>query len=235
MKLRNRLPSLLKNKESRNKVYAFYQRHQEKIVDIVLFGSTVRGKEKPSDIDILIIYKEREDLTLNHELKKILGTGFQITSRTYKNLFDRAFLARESFIFEGYSLLYDTLLSEGLGLRAYILFKYVITEFPKSKSMRFYYALYGRSNDTEGVLQKYHSIKFSDTILLTPLEYSEPMKDFLAHWEIPFMQLPILFPMRMEAVIQKYPAERNTVKFGVLHGKKLTPFKRQKDIAGRGW
>ncbi|MEK6872286.1 MAG: nucleotidyltransferase domain-containing protein, partial [Nanoarchaeota archaeon] len=47
---------------------------EKEIIDIIIFGSFVRGKEKPKDIDIIINYTDRFNTRIetNHSLKKKL-------------------------------------------------------------------------------------------------------------------------------------------------------------------
>ena len=49
------LKKLLKNAVFKSEIRKFFRKNESEIVDIILFGSIVKGKEKPRDIDILII------------------------------------------------------------------------------------------------------------------------------------------------------------------------------------
>ena len=57
-KLKNSIKKLIKNKDN--------------LIDIVVFGSLVRGKYKPNDIDILILFKNNVDKDLEYEIRKQL-------------------------------------------------------------------------------------------------------------------------------------------------------------------
>ena len=72
----------------------------------------------------------------------------------------------------------------------------------KSKRMQFYYSLYGRTQK-KGILKKYNCYKFSDTIILSPIGSSEMIKEFLQKWDIPFLEFPILIPLKIEQYILK--------------------------------
>ena len=69
--------------------------------------------------------------------------------------------------------------------------------FSKSDRMRFYYSLYGRTKDQKGILKELNATKFSDSIILCPIESSEAMKDFFDTWEIAFERFPVLIPTRV--------------------------------------
>lgn len=197
------LRELLKNTKFRYEVKNFFKKNRQDILDIILFGSSVKGKEKPQDIDILILYKDKKYIDLSYELKKKVGKiGYkvEITDKSYKELFEDSFRAREAVLSEGYSLVYSKFLSEGLGYMNLTLFKYELKGFNKSERMRFYYSLYGR-NSQKGMLKELNAIKFSETILLCPIETVERMKEYLNGWKINFIEFPIIIPNRLKAVL----------------------------------
>jgi len=197
------LTKLLKNTKFRTSVKEFFNKNKGELLDIVLFGSSMRGKDKPKDIDILILYKNNKDIDLSYEFRKEIekiGFNVEVTDKTYKDLFNSSFKAREAFLGEGYSLVYDTFLSKGLGYMNLVLFKYNLKGFNKSKRMRFYYSLYGR-NGRKGVLNDFSVIKFSDSVLLCPVQNSENIKEYLQNWGIDFIEFSLLIPDRLRSVL----------------------------------
>lgn len=196
---------LLKNTRFVSEVKRFYEGNQSKIIDIILFGSSVRGKENPSDVDILIVYKDKEDLDLDYELKKGLnnaGINAQITSKKYIDLSKPSFQAREAVLSEGYSLINNVFISRGLGYSNMRLFRYELKTLDKSGRMRFYYALYGR-NGSEGILKALGGFKFAETIILCPIENSEQMKEFLERWGINHLEVPVLIPSNILEALKR--------------------------------
>lgn len=193
------LKKLLKTTAFKSEVRKFFRKYEEDIIDIVLFGSTVRGKEKPGDIDILVIYKKRKNLELTYQLKRRLRRfhkDIRITSKTYKELFSPVFKAREAILSEGYSLIYNTFIAKGLGYNQFTLFRYNLKGLNKSERMRFYYSLYGREKKDKGMLDELNAVKFSDTILLCPVEHTEKMKEYLDNWKMEYIEFPIIIPSR---------------------------------------
>ena len=115
----------------------------------------MREKDNPEDIDILIIFIDRKDYDISYELRKILekqGFSIEITDKTYQEIFKQDFKAREALLSEGYSIINETFLSSGLGYNTFVLFKYDLGDMNKSQRMRFYYSLYGRTKEDEGIL-----------------------------------------------------------------------------------
>ncbi len=192
------LKNLLKNSIFRQIIKKFYKENKE-IVDIVLFGSTVRGKESPRDIDLMVIFNKKIDDSLVEKLNKELINvmpKIEITSVTYRELFSPKFLAREAYLTEGYSLINKKYIFSGLGFETYEIFKYNVKNLSKSRLMSFYYALYGRNNN-KGMLEKLNGIKFSNEVILSPIENSEEFKEFLDSWNIKYFRFPAIIPSRI--------------------------------------
>jgi len=198
------LKELLKNTKFLSDIRTFYSKNEKEVIDIILFGSVIKGKSKPSDIDLLIIYKSKDNIDLNYQLKKQLEKyklNMQITSKIYPDIFKTNFKARESILSEGYSLVNNISISEGLGYSNLKLFKYELKNLNKSERMRFYYALYGRNN-AEGVLKDLNAKKFSDTIILCPIANSENMTEFFNSWKLVYLEMPVLIPIRMSDIFK---------------------------------
>ena len=200
------LKELLKNTKLKSDIKKFFNKNRQIILDIIIFGSFVKGKEKPNDLDILILYKDKKDFDKGHELKKVLeGKGYNvdITNKNYSELFNESFKAKEGILSEGFSVINDKSLSEGFGYISFILFKYELKGFSASNRIRFYYSLYGRKKDEDGILKELDALKFSDTILLCPVKNAEKMKDYFSSWKIKYIEFPIMIPIRLKEFIQK--------------------------------
>lgn len=189
-------------KHIKNKLQAFLG-----VEDIFLFGSFVRGKVAPRDIDVLVLFVEKVDKHVELEIRNILlpfYPSLSIVSKTKKTALDPAFDARESILFEGKSLFTGKSFAERYGFSCFGLFRYDIHTLTALQKTKFYYALQGRLG-AKGMLDALRSFKFSDMVILTPLEKIEPMKDFLDSWKIPYQYIPVLLPQRMSSlrILQK--------------------------------
>ena len=191
------LESLKKTLES--EAQKIYKKNKSQIIDIILFGSIIKGKEKPKDVDIIIIFKDKNNLDISYELRKSLEKNIKIpievNSKIYSELFETNFQAREAILVEGYSLLNKINLADGFGFKSMAMFMYKLINKTKSERMRFYYSLYGRN--TEGILKKLKAIKYTDTIILVPIENKETMKEYLNNWNIEFKETSLLLPVRL--------------------------------------
>lgn len=193
------LKELLKNREFLKIINKSLKKQE--IIDILLIGSAVRGKENPNDIDLIVIYieKTKDIIELNYALKKDLSRiskDFEIIGKRYSELFKPVFIAREAILSESYSFRTKKPFSEGLGYANFVLFRYSLKKMSKSKKMQFYYALHGRGK-REGILKKSNGYKFSEGIILCPVENSEFLKEFFEKWHLKYLDFPALIPNRI--------------------------------------
>ena len=192
------LKELSRNTKLISRINGLMKDYKDEVLDIVLFGSSAKGKDKPGDLDLLIIYKSKVNSELNYKIKKeleILGFEIDLTAKTYNDLFESSFIARESYLSEGYSIIQKKFIAQGFGYKPMVIFKYDIKNFNKSQRMRFYYSLYGRNS--EGMLKKLKLYKFSERIIISPVEESERVKDYLNSWKMPYAEIPVLLPLRI--------------------------------------
>jgi len=191
------LKELLKNREFCRIISNFLE--NEKVIDVILAGSALKGKEEPEDIDIFVIYhNSRNTLELDYKLRKKLekiDKRVRISGKKYEDLFRPEFVAREA-ILQGYSFKAKKMFSEGFGYKNFVLFKYSLGEMSKSKRMQFYYALHGRGRE-EGLLKKNKCYKFSDSVILCLIENSEIIKEFFEKWKIECLSFPVMIPERV--------------------------------------
>jgi predicted nucleotidyltransferase len=190
------LKKLWKNIRLNKIINKFYTDNKEEIVDIVAFGSTVRGRIKPNDLDILCIFKNKIDDDLLYDLdKKIkkININSEIIGKKYKNLFSSEFLPREDILSDGYSFILKKRLFEAFGYRSFMLFKYSLVGKTQSDRVRFHYVLEGR-NDSIGILKKLKAIKFTNSVVLVNVGLSEQFELFLNDWNIEYKKTRILIP-----------------------------------------
>jgi predicted nucleotidyltransferase len=199
------LGRLLKNKKFNCKIRYFYKQHKNEVLDIILFGSTVKGKKKPEDIDILLLFKDKENLDAEYKLRRMLQeeeiigvkSKVQITTKTYASFISRNFKAKEGILAEGYSLIHKESIAKMFGYINFILFRFTLKGFTQSRRMQFHYSLHGRKNEG-GMMKELKLIRFADGVLLSPVVFAEKTKEYLKYWKIEFDENPMLIPERMK-------------------------------------
>lgn len=170
-----------------------------KMADIILFGSSARGKENPRDWDILVLFEKEIDKTAEYSVRKELEedyTNISIISKTEKSILEESFDAREGILFEGKSLVSGKRFAQRYGFLSFGAFKYNFEGWSKLKKTKFYYALNGRGKEN-GIARQLDCVKLSDSLILAPLEKIEKFKEFLDGWKINYHYIPLLLPTRL--------------------------------------
>ncbi len=175
---------------------AFYEKHKTVVKDVVLFGSLVRGKDAPGDIDVLIVFLDKVNKELEYEFKQQCPEKVSIISKTASSIYEESFSARESVLFEGYSLVRKRFIASEWGFSSLGLFIYQTRKLANTAKTKFYYALNGRS-DSKGISDSLEAIKLSDNILAVPLEKIELAKAFFEYWSVDHTLVQSLLPSRL--------------------------------------
>lgn len=179
-----------------NKLRIFLNTNRNELLDIILFGSTVKGKEKPKDTDIILIFRNKENEEVAHNLRKTIAQhNPDITTKTYKNLYDN-FTAKESILKEGYSIQYNAFIAEKAGYKSMILIKYNLKNKTKNEKNKFYFSLTGR-NGNKGMTQIIHIKKFTNNTILCNIEKIEETREYLKTQKIEYEEIPIIIPKRI--------------------------------------
>src|SRR3990167_1340567 len=119
--LKSSLKSMDWKKKLIREAMGFYKENRKKVFDIVLYGSSVRGKGKPRDIDIMLILKNvdrKEYYDIPYMFRKeIEGKEIKVDVKGMflEELFSPELLARQGLIIEGYSLIKKEYLGKMLG------------------------------------------------------------------------------------------------------------------------
>ncbi|MBS3143081.1 nucleotidyltransferase domain-containing protein [Candidatus Woesearchaeota archaeon] len=193
------MPSLLTTLHKAAK--AVYNEYKDKIEDIILLGSFMKGKEDPEDIDVLIIFKEQVDKPVESALKKALHlNNLDLNSITLQELEGDGFIAKEGVYLEGFSLLRNAPVSSRLGFYSVAFLCYNLSSLKGSARVRFYYALQGRGV-APGFLKTLQAARYSDNIILCAYGEIEKLKSFFEQWKIPYVTTPALIPKRLKQVL----------------------------------
>ena len=167
-----------------------------KLIDIVLFGSSVRGKIEPRDIDIVLISHERDikkNLEVLQEFRNIIKEKFPKEDTKIINIeefFKNDLLARQGILIEGISLIQDKPLSNIMGFGGYSLFSYSLKNLNNTEKTKFTYSLIGRNK--EGIVKKLKGVQLGKGAIMIPIENSEVFKEFLEKWKIRYIIKKIL-------------------------------------------
>ncbi|MFH0701368.1 MAG: nucleotidyltransferase domain-containing protein [Candidatus Woesearchaeota archaeon] len=166
-------------------------RWKEELIDILIFGSAVKGKLAPHDIDICLIFKDKPNLKLVREVESLLGEKYHINFLNAENFFQEVHSLSKTIFFEGASILTGKKLSEAYGLMPKLLYAYDLSPEAPSKKVRFVYLLRGR-NGSEGLVKKFSGEFVSNSAFLIPLEKDKEMQEVLEQWKIKYTRRKLM-------------------------------------------
>ncbi|MBI4155537.1 nucleotidyltransferase domain-containing protein [Candidatus Woesearchaeota archaeon] len=177
----------------------FFNKHKEEISDIIVFGSLLRGKTQPQDIDIMLIFKKKVDKNVEFNLRYLLekiDKRISISSVSLDNLKKASFVAREGYLFEGFSLINQDFIANQYGFSSFSLFLTTTKDMSNSERVKYYYALNGR-RASEGIIKKLNFIRIANDAFIIPLDSIEKAKDFFEFWKLKYQYIPIIMPSRL--------------------------------------
>ena len=170
-----------------------FAKRRKDIFDIVVYGSSARGKSKPRDIDIVLIFFDKKKLEervnvaqeLKEELRKDLeNENLDVKQMNLVDFFDENFLARQGILLEGISLIDKTQLSQRLGFKGYALFSYNLRDMNHNEKTKFEYALNGRNS--QGILEISEGEALGRGCFLIPIKNASKFEDFLKTWKVDY-------------------------------------------------
>jgi len=165
------------------------------IFDIVVYGSTVKGKNKPNDLDLLIIFKtgslkERLDKIQLIKRKIKLNINLDIKGILWEELFQEGFFARAGIIREGISLFNSKPFAEKMGFKGNSLFIYNLKNKNHTEKVKFNYILSGRGGP--GMVKKLSGQHLTSGMIIIPVKNSLEFEEILKMHQINYSKKNIL-------------------------------------------
>lgn len=192
------LENLLKSQELTQTVKEI-KKGKKEVWDIGIYGSAIRGKKEPNDIDLVIFLTKNisvdERLSLSQNLrekaKKIIkSVNVEVVS--LEDFFDFNFMARQGILAESYLLIQKKYLSEILGFKTFTIFRFGLTGLSNTQKTVFRYAINGRRGQI-GILKAVKGEKLGAGAVKVPIESSERFKEFLGTHKIGYKTETAMF------------------------------------------
>lgn len=159
------------------------KRYKDSVWDIIIFGSFVKEKPRPGDIDVAFIFK-KGGMKLAEELS---GEVEKISDLVHYNWMFLEKIEKNplwmTLMLEGYSVKNNKRLSDVFGYRTGVIFSYSLSNL-KNKS-KFSHALFGRGGNI-GKIKEVDGEVLAKGVLLVPMEKSDSFKDFLNYWKVDY-------------------------------------------------
>lgn len=183
---------MLKNNISKIKTWI----KKNKVIDVILFGSSVRGNLEPKDIDLCIVIpdsEEKNSLELVDSLNKIaskLSEKYHINILTISSFLSSNTLSK-TLLIEGFSIKHNKPFSRVFNLESKSMFKYSLKHYTPSKRVRFHYLLNGRYG-TIGILKEVKGHLVSNGVIIVPTSKEDLLKKILDQWQVNYKVTRIL-------------------------------------------
>ncbi len=160
---------------------------KEKVLDVVTFGSSVRGKHKPGDLDVCIVINDKDaqkSLDLVESLGNMLGEKAHVSVITASEFLNGNTLAK-TLLSEGVSSRTGKHFAQIFGFVSTSLFVYSLKNFSASKRVRFHYLLQGRRG-TSGILKQVRGSFLGKGVIAVPTEYEDALKPIFDTWGLDY-------------------------------------------------
>mgnify|MGYP001573153798 FL=1 len=164
---KNKLKKYLKDKE---------------ILDILIFGSAIKGKDLPRDIDIAII----TDKKINIEIP-----GFHISMLKPEDFFGNPPSLVHTLFREGYSLKSNKFLSQLYNFSNKIMFIYELISLNPSTKVKVVNVLRGK-NKEKGLVEKNSGEWFANRVFIVPIEQEYIFDKFFNNFKVKYRKFYIL-------------------------------------------
>lgn len=146
----------------------------ERIIDFIIFGSSVKGKIRPNDLDIAILVREKIDqknlLTLRKELQ-VYYNKIHLEQVSIEEYNSKLFLV---LLREGYSVKHKKYLHELYGVEPNSLFTYSLKKLTPSQKVMFH----------RGIKSIPNIKRLSNTVVMVQANQTANFQDFLKQWNI---------------------------------------------------
>lgn len=153
------------------------------VEDIFVFGSFVKGKDNPEDIDICLSMAESGS-ALAEEIAAYLGKEAGLIAHFTRTRFALMLTDRElwkSIIHEGYSIRHREFVAKLMGMDPLVLAEYSPKGTPSQKQI-FSHAMNG-TGGRESFLKDIHAKRIGRGVMVVPDEFVEKARSFLDTWK----------------------------------------------------
>ena len=158
---------------------------KEDILDVILFGSTVKGKSNPRDIDIAIISEKKIDTNTGN----LRGFHFSYLNPLY--FFRKRITLLNTLFREGYSLKFNKPFSELYGFRSKVMFIYELKGLKNSKKVSFVNILRGKKGN-KGLVVENGGNWLANQVFVVPINNELLFEKFFVTHGIKFMKYYLL-------------------------------------------
>jgi len=149
----------------------------KEVKDFIIFGSLVKGKYKPQDIDIAIVVDKKYPALVGEIKSQIKNRNLDIEIITTEEVFQTRLGL--NLISEGFSIKNNKFLREILGLSPMKIYTYEIKELTQTQKV-----LFGRG--LNNFIAETKSVKLGAGSIMVPIQETSKFEDFLETWKLKY-------------------------------------------------
>ena len=158
---------------------------RREILDVILFGSVIKGKALPRDVDIAVITEE------DYEPGIFNIEGFHFSFLKPIDFFKKRITLLSTIFREGYSLKFDKSFSELYGFRNRVLFRYELSRLTNSKKVKVVNILRGKKGD-KGLVVENGGEWLSNQVFFIPMYKEHIFDKFFINFAVKFKKYYVL-------------------------------------------
>jgi len=147
------------------------------IKDMVVFGSLVKGKNAPKDVDLALVI-DKKDITLVGEIKNQANIkNLDLEMITPEEIYQTRLGL--TLISEGFSIKNNKFLREVIGLLPMKIYTYEIRNLNQTQKV-----LFGRGLNF--IIKELKSTKLGAGCIMVPIQETAKFEDFLDNWDLKY-------------------------------------------------
>ena len=171
---------VLKSKRKLKKVLA-----DKEVYDVLLFGSAIKGKAQPRDIDVCLITHKK----IEAEVKNLSGVHISIMKP--EEFFTEQSSLANTLLREGYSLKKGMFLAEELRFKNKVLFTYRLNNKKNNEKVKIVTILRGKGSNN-GLVQDQGGEWIAQQVFQMPIDTEQLIDQFLRHNKINYTKNYVL-------------------------------------------
>ncbi len=171
-------------KEKLNDIINSSKIDRTKIIDMVLFGSSVRGKTKSADLDVCVITRDGKFRNVPTHVDGVHLTELGLSTFPGNSMWS-------TLLHEGISLKSGRPYYEHFGFEGKVLYWYDLKHLEQKDKVRFFYAMKGR-NGKKGFVSEIGGTSLARGVIMAPVSNDDKMREFFDTWKVPYSRRRIL-------------------------------------------
>jgi predicted nucleotidyltransferase len=180
--MKSEIISSIKNK------LGFLSKNPE-VIDVIIFGSAIKGKTLPSDIDIAIIIRNDLPENINNKIRNL--ENFHVSIIKCEEFFLKTPSIVSTILREGYSIKNSRYVAENFRFSSRVLFSYSLVSLNPSRKVKVVNLLRGKGSE-KGMVEKNGGEWIANQVFISPVSAGSFFEEFFNNFKIRYRKNYIL-------------------------------------------